>query len=309
MEAAAGAPAVSFGAEDQEWTDRVGEISVVEDGDEHAVSWQVEGSSEAFEMLRFNPSTKLVRIFPLTRQSMGFEPEFDRIRELQLTLDWEDIPPTEVSDYTGLLRVLSLPAAFNPVFAYGLGLTRAYRGIVSEIEKATDCSVVRFVDADLEGPDGDIFSVRLQRLEDYRRTVDRTYQRAGVAGSRVIDAEAHNAVSDLTGCTEVTPKFGTNPTIRMITEEVASGHLTTQADRVLLVEELARQAPQVAAESPEHFGRLREDLELVSLETLITQYDAGLEGPQSRDEAHWQRFFTANPFALQQVFAAPILVV
>lgn len=96
--------------------------------------------------------------------------------------------------------------------------------------------------------------------------------------------------------------------IRAMTEEVANGYVVDAADRANLVDQVVLQAPKVAHESPEQFGKLREDIELVSLEVLIERYEQGLSGRAGRDEGHWQSFFTTNPFALQQVFSAPILV-
>lgn len=104
------------------------------------------------------------------------------------------------------------------------------------------------------------------------------------------------------------PRYGRNPVIRAITEEVATGHVTDASDRATLVNEVARQAPAVAQEAPEQFGRLREDIELVSLKVLIERFQEGLVGRAAKDEGRWQRFFTENSFALQQVFSAPILV-
>lgn len=46
----------------------------------------------------------------------------------------------------------------------------------------------------------------------------------------------------------------------------------------------------------------------MSLDVLIEQFEEALVGRTARREEHWQRFFTTNQFALQQVFSAPILV-
>lgn len=54
--------------------------------------------------------------------------------------------------------------------------------------------------------------------------------------------------------------------------------------------------------------RLRQDIELVSLDTLIEKFERDLDGPHARDEDHWQEFFNANRFALQLIFSTPVVV-
>ena len=67
--------------------------------------------------------------------------------------------------------------------------------------------------------------------------------------------------------------------------------------------------PAIAREAPERLVRLREDIELVwARKTLISQFEKDLEGPYSRNEDHWQKFFQANHFALQLIFSTPIVV-
>ena len=48
---------------------------------------------------------------------------------------------------------------------------------------------------------------------------------------------------------------------------------------------------------------MRRDVELVSLEELISNFEAYLKG--RHQEKHWQKFFKKNLFALQQVFGMP----
>jgi hypothetical protein len=194
------------------------------------------------------------------------------------------------------------------VYDFGLGVMRNYRGLLEEIEKRTSCTAVRFVASGDEGPTGSIFRLTLERFESYRAAVDRNRGRASTAVRRVVDAESHNAVAALLNLDPVEPKYGTNPVIRAITEEVATGYVTSPADRATLVDHVVCQASQVAHETPERFGRLREDIELVSLKVLIEQFEQGLRRRAGRKPTGRTSFLT-NPFALQQVFSAPILVV
>ncbi|WIE84429.1 Shedu anti-phage system protein SduA domain-containing protein [Curtobacterium sp. MCPF17_021] len=307
---ASAAAVPAFDSDDEELSDEAGEVHKTLDGDEVVVTWEPRSSGDRIEMMRFNPTTHLARIFPRARGGALYENPFERVTELQLFMPkWTDTPPTEVSDLNFLVRLQGLPRGFNPVFVYGLGISRPYRGIIQEIETESACTVVRLTLDGSEGAHGERFDITVDRFERFRQAVERTKGRAATAANRVIEAEQRNSVNELFGKVAATPKFGKNPTIRAFTEEVATGYVTNAADRSALVDEVARQAPTVAQENPERFGKLREDIELVSLETLIEQYGRGLTGARAKDEAHWQSFFMTNPFSLQQIFSAPILIV
>jgi hypothetical protein len=289
--------------------DRLGSVRESHDGNELVLSWSRRGAVEETEMLRYDVEAKLLRIFPKIRRSLTFENPFDQLTELQIEApDWNPARHSVESERYGLLRVVGLPRGFSAVYEFGLGVSRDYRGLLEEIEKRSACTAVRFAVSGDEGPDGNVFRLTLERFEAYRATVDRNRGRSKTALWRVIDAERHNAVADLFNLKRVEPKYGKNAVIRAITEEVATGYVIDAAGRASLVDQVVLQAPKVAHEAPEQFGRLREDIELVSLEVLIEQFEQGLVGRAGRDEGHWQKFFTTNPFALQQVFSAPILV-
>lgn len=289
--------------------DRAGSVVAGREAGGLVLRWRARGSAAVTEMLRFDPRAGLLRVFPLTLRVGEFVPQFDRLRELHVEAPgWPPGSHSAESERFGLLRAEGLPKGFDAVYAFGLGIMRDYRGLLHEIEDRTACTTIRFVLSGPEGADGDVFRVALGRFADYRAAVDRNRQRGGVAVRRVNAAERHNAVADLFGLDPVRPVYGRNPVIRAMTEEAATGQVVDADDRAALVDLVSAEARAAADEAPERFGRLRHDLELVSLDVLIGQFERGLTGRAARDERHWQRFFTENAFALQQVFSAPLLV-
>jgi hypothetical protein len=297
---------------DPELDDRLGSIEVREENNEVVVVRSEKyGARASAEMLRFDRVEKVLRIFPKVTRSGEFEDEFDRIAELQVEAPaWHPNRHSAEDERYGLLFALGLPKGFAKFYEYGLGIKRDYRRFVDEIEEHSSCTVVRFILAGEEGLDADgaTFRVSLQRFEDYRAVVDRSRARGRSAVNRVIAAECHNALADLFHLDRVEPRYARNNVIRALTEEVATGHVMDESDRATLVEQVAIVAPKFAQESPERFGRLRQDIELVSLKVLIDRFEEGLEGPHASDESHWQSFFEVNRFALQQVFSMPIVV-
>lgn len=292
--------------------DRAGALDIQIEGEEVVFTWVPRGQHAArVEMIRFNQSQNRLRIFPMSIKGGRLENQFTRIRELQLeSPTWDARHHSEESDRYGLLHAVGLPDGFNVFYAYGLGINRHYQDFVRTIEEHSTCSILRF-SRGAEGPsrDGKTFEVSLQRFERYRIAVERNRGRARTAASRVNEAECHNAVADLLTLAPVAIKYGRNEVIRKLTEEVSTGQVLTAEDRKVLVDELSAAAPTVAREAPRRFGQLRADIELVTLETLVERFERDLGGPHTNNEQHWQDFFNINRFALQQLFAMPIVVV
>ena len=266
---------------------------------------------EAFEALRFDRAQQLLRIFPKVTQQGMLIPQFDRVTELQIeSPGWNATNHSAEHGRYYLLYVRGLPRGFSAIYEFGLGINRDYRDLVDGIQERTKCSVVRFVVSGPEGFDtaGAVFRVSLKRFADYKAAVDRSRGRGRTAVRRVIDADAHNAIADLFGLDQVQPKYTKNPVIRAITEEVVTGHVTDSGERTQLADELTLAAPAIGREAPARLSKLREDIELVSLDALVDLFAKDLEGPHARDEHHWQSFFNNNRFALQLIFSTPIVV-
>ena len=294
-----------------ELADLLGRIDQHVDGDEVVLTRISRNKSRPpYEVLRFDLSRHLLRIFPKSSRAKVFQNQFDKIVELQIEKpDWDPDNHSAEHGQQGLLYALNLPKGFSSIYEYGLGIKRDYADLLRSIETHTKCTSIRFITSDQEGPsaDGTIFRISLKRFNSYCAAVDRSRQRGRTAVRRVIDADCHNATADLFDLNKVDPKYGTNPIIRALTEEVATGHVTNTADRSALADEVTLAAPAIAREAPQRLVRLRHDIELVSLESLIAKFESDLDGPH-KDERHWQAFFEANHFALQLIFSTPIVV-
>lgn len=298
--------------DDIELDDRLGAIQQRDDGDELVLTRvPLNENKSNFEVLRFDRVQKLLRFSPKSTHFGQIENQFSRITELQIeSPGWDPYNHSAEHGQYDLLYARGLPKGFSAIYEFGLGVKRDYADLVRGIEKRTQCTVVRFVASGTEGVDSDgtIFRVSLQRFGDYRAAVDRSRSRGQTAVRRVIDADTHNAIAVLFDLALVKPKYTQNPVIRALTEEVSTGHVTDATDRSRLADEMTVAAPAIARESPERLVRLREDIELVSLEALIDRFEKNLDGPHSRNESHWQEFFQANHFALQLIFSTPIVV-
>ncbi|MCP3420317.1 Shedu anti-phage system protein SduA domain-containing protein [Nocardioides pinisoli] len=288
-------------------------VELLRDRGELAFVWHGDFSSEEWELARYDLRNQLLRIFPRQRSSRGLEDQFDRVKELRVDVatlpSWDAEEPVGESELEGHLELVGLPRGFGKIFRYGLGLQRGYRGIIHALEEHTACTVVHFRATDQTPPEDEpVFHLSLARFSAFRVAADRNRNRGTAVVRRVNHAEAHNSVADLIGVEPVTPVLGRHPLIRSMAREVADLPELDADDRRLLVEVVSSQSRSVAKENPSALGRLRQDLELVSLEALIEQFEAGLTGAATRDEGLWQEFFEANPFALQQLFASPVVI-
>lgn len=285
-----------------------GQVELTRDGAARVLTWRVPGDGDEVEMVRLDPNLGVLRIFPRVPTLFGFQDQFDQVREIRLDVadvSWNDVDLVGLSFRTGDLEFVGLPKGFGTIFAYGLGLPRRYRGLVRQVEELTSCTVVHFGSATTEGVDGETFRVSLSRFERYRHAVDLTKQRASTVVSRIVDVEARNIMGELLGLDNVQPTLGRHPIIQAMTRVLTGESSLDAPERELLVAQMSAESRTVALEDPRAFGKLREDIELVSLDVLIEQFGANLDG-KAKDEPAWQDFFEKNTFALQQLFAAPI---
>lgn len=269
-----------------------------------------DGSGNHVEMARWDPAAGLLTVFPMALTGGGLEQQFSRVVRLEIAADAlmgrDPEQSVDENDRGNGLELDCLPDGFGRIFRYGLGLRRRYRGVVGHVEEHTACTAVRISAGGPEGPDGRVFRIRLARFEAFRRAVDLNRDRATIIAGRVNATEAHNAVADVLGLEPKATTVGRHPVIVAMTRELTGRPVLDADQRRSLVRQASLESRAVAAESPEEFGRLRKDIQLVSLDVLIDQFDKNMTGAAAKDEGHWQAFFESNTFALQQLFAAPI---
>jgi hypothetical protein len=289
------------------YEDHAGSVEVIYDDAEMVFVWQDAGQHERREVASFSPGAHLLRVFPKKRSGVSLVDQFSRIAELRLETGqsgWYRDEPILEGDRG--LELQGLPDGFSRIFQFGLGLRRAYRGLLYSLEENTDCHVVQFGSQINEGPAGDVFHIRIDRFIRYKQAVDRNYDRGSTVVRRVNETEAHNAIADLFKLEPRKPTIGRHPVIQAMTREIIGEPTMDSEDRRLLVRLVSAESRTAAVESPGELGMLRRDIELVSLEVLIEQFAEDMEGSRAKDEAHWQKFFETNTFALQQLFATPV---
>ena len=284
-------------------------VIVTDDGEVVALRYVQRDKGPGLEMAQFSTDENLLRIFPHSTSATDFGPQFRQVKELQIAAAcwaWNDGSPIGESDRDGSLQLLGLPKGFGKNFRYGLGIRREYRGLIREIEEKTPCTVVRFGTPEIEGEKGNIFHLSIDRFSNYVRAVGRHRGRGDTVVRRVIESVAQNEIADITGDTKIPPVLGRLSQIQAMTRAVSDNAPLDIGEQTELLTKVDEAAKTIAVEQPSSFGKLREDLQLVTLEVLIENFQRHLETGKGGSEDQWQTFFIDNTFALKQIFASPV---
>lgn len=260
------------------------------------------------KLLEFDAATNRLRIYPLKtqpRRDLFLQPKYSVVRVFDVPFDHLELPASS-SDVTVLLEFL--PRGFIKDFQFGLGLAKAYNPIVRAIELGTKCAEIRLIADGEFSVDGKVLDLPLEDLESLRAEADRIAGRGSTAVLNVKEASAHNWLATRLGQEEVPYKRGRHPMIQYFADVAASGERKLEEGDIEDLVEAIRDSPTlVAQQKPEILAKLRSDIELVELDTLLDRFEKMLMA--SNDEAVWQNFFTENPFILSFAFGYPLILV
>lgn len=296
------------------WTDEQGKLEEWSEGEETVLRYlpdPVAGMDPlSYEAVRFKAPDGPLQIFPKKVSVGSYVDQFDQVKEIRLDpASWNGEWHSDEHERFFLRSARFLPSGFKSVYVWGLGVGKDFQRFIYAIEENTPCEIVWFTHGEegLDEAEG-VFRVSIARFERFRSLVNLNRGRGTTAVGRVLEAGVRNVLADLLGLEKIEPKYARNPVINALTEEVATGHVTTAADREALADAVAKAAPKLAEENPRRLVQLREDIEMVTLDTVIAEFEDGMHGAPSNDEDHWQKFFERNQFALQLIFSTPAVV-
>jgi hypothetical protein len=265
-----------------------------------------------------NPGQQILKIYPintLTEYSTFLEPKYSKIHTIILeggaypTLEgWHEFEfePANWVDADELLLDL-LPKGFTKDYHHGLGLTQEANFIINVIENATNVNTIIFNDSEEIEVKDTILHFSLSKYHDMIDEINRIAGRGQRATRRIKENYAHNKLAPALKLEPNDCSLGRLfPDSKQITL-AAAGNVDTvriKRDRApFSSSDFSFELRKLKARSPEALPELRRDVELVSLEQLISNFEHYLKGRHSEKE--WQKFFKKNLFALQQVFGMP----
>jgi hypothetical protein len=268
------------------------------------------------KLLDINGQQKFLTIHPISTfgdRSDFLKPKYGQIE--RITLDDTDIicgvgwdagsTPEEVRDV-----LENLPSTFTKDYAYGLGLAKPYRFIIDAVEALSDCTEIVITGKHDTGPDPDgngIFYISTQDFEQARVELNKIDRHAQSAVRAVKWTSAHNILAERIGVPKQDPKTGRHPYRKLFTAVAEGKEELSEDDQNAVIGVLTSHAADIAEDQPEKLAKLRGDIELVTLEALITRYE-GMLG-ENLVEGRWQEFFNENPFILNMAFGYPVIKV
>ncbi|MGA3561821.1 Shedu immune nuclease family protein [Melissospora conviva] len=270
--------------------------------------WSEGERRDPVQILQFDAENSRVHIYPIGTQpteDLFALPKYATLRVISVPLDYFETP-SSVEEVTALLD--DLPRGFLKDYQFGLGLAKAYRPIVLAIEKIPGCRELHLA---TEGPariESGRLIVSLSDFEAARTEADRISSRANKAAMNVKMASAGNWLSRLLGHPEQPYKRGHHPMVRAFADAAANDQPLESEEIEGIGEIIRRQSKHVSAKQPEALAKLRNDIELVELDGLLTRFKRMLAST-SHTEAIWQDFFVQNPFILSFAFSYPMILV
>jgi hypothetical protein len=274
------------------------------------------GAIEAFRRaLDRIPNKKLARLdrakgtistYPTIRRpsSRLLRPKYLQIEEIVLEDLQFDLPrdESEIEE-----EIYELPDGFIRYFKFGLGLRKLFNPI---IEAVSGIDTVRSLVL-REGPTGVNDTYYYLSYADYERirsTMNSIQTRS--QAEALIDRRffAHNAIlTEIDALSFPARARRHEPgAVASILGNAKQPTRLSELDQQALIEGVAKHAREISKEQPERLMKLRQDIELVTLDQLIEQFDSMLA--RTTSEHDWQTLFKLNPFILTMAFGYPIVL-
>jgi hypothetical protein len=250
----------------------------------------------------FNGQDGFISMFPiitLPTHPNYLRQKYDQIESIQLEIDfgYSSAPYTK-GEVVSCLQLLT--SGFVKDLRYGLGLTKDYRFIISAIEEQTNFKSV-CIGKEETGDDSefDFFHLNVNDFDEMRRNCDRITRRARQAAQITKTAAIYNQLAYHLGNEQRTLPTDNDAISKMLRIKISD------TDKQVAMSLVVEDKSMVAQTDPVTLTKLKNDIELVSLERLIASYEELLT--KKTKEETWQRLFNENPFILSLAFGYPAI--
>ncbi len=213
-----------------------------------------------------------------------------------------------IDDISELLE--RLPSVFVKDYNYGLGLRKDYASIISAVECFTGNGILTHLIITKKG-DVRIDSVKREltiafaHLEEMRKGINRVISSSRSVANILKDRRMHNMIAFYLNDTNYPqkPVFDSQNLMSRLTGETLVRLEKEESKNA--IETIKRNTKRIVKENPEEIVKLKNDLELVSLEQLIKKFGEMLD--KKLNENIWQKLFNENPFILSMAFGYPVV--
>ena len=275
-----------------------------------------EAETHRAKLLEINCQDRSLAIFPIVtfRDRKDFlQPKYEKVKRITIKDEWvmySDMVETAPATTKDILEILeNLPQAFTKDYSYGLGLAKPYRFIIDAVEKLTDCSEIVISDKNSTGPaqDKNCFYISSKDFHLARRSMNSIGNLAQKAVRAVRRSTAYNILAKRVGAEMVEPMTGRHPNRKLFTKLAQGKEDLSEEEQMVILQAMSSHASEFAEDKPEKLAKLRGDIELVTLQQLIQEFERMLG--QKHPEKKWQNFFNENSFILNMAFGYPVIKV
>jgi hypothetical protein len=268
-----------------------------------------QGSAKANKkLLHIDAKQDQLTIYPLNtlpRHEEFLEPKYHQIISITLEGFGIDVPES-ADDIEGVLE--ALPSGFVKDYGFGLGLLKDYRFIVDAIEAFL--SVKHLVISKRRPTQllADTYVLSYEDFDAIRRGINRITRKRQEEGSVDKYVLVHNSVLtrlDPKAYPERSRPYKKDTIFKLISGDSSNTIELSDADQDAALQLVDQNKREIARKSPKDLQRLRNDIDLVSLEVLISKYEEMLS--KNLPESRWQALFNENPFILNLAFGYPVV--
>ncbi|OEE53616.1 Shedu immune nuclease family protein [Vibrio splendidus] len=249
----------------------------------------------------FHQQYSCISIYPiitLFSHPQYLKPKYTKIREIVVHMEDVGVPENS-NDVEAQLH--DLPSGFVKDIRYGLGLTREFRFIIEAIEQFTELTLLEIGYDQETGECEDCFYLNWNDYDNMRRVCNRLTNRARKAARLTKERVTYNHLASRLGKPQKMIELSNDVISRMLRLKISP------SDTQSALELVTQDRSAISASTPETLGKLRSDIELVTLERLIRQFEE-LLGKRTTEDT-WQTLFNENPFILSLAFGYPAIKV
>lgn len=259
-------------------------------------------------LLRVDGQNDRMTIYPINTRPYHtefLEPKYRQV--LSITVEGFDCErPKTRDDIQGILFD-TLPSSFVKNYEYGLGLKRDYRFIIEAIEEVPGIEHLLISETKPTSMSTDTYTLNYGDYEAIRKGIDRITANCQDRGRVDKTILSHNSLLhtlDPDHYPEKSRPYKKDTIFKFISSVGDHGTSLSKADQKAAVNLIAKNKRPIYEKQRSDMLRLKDDIELINLESLIAEYKRLLTGKVG--EARWQQLLNSNPFIISLAFGYPV---
>lgn len=257
---------------------------------------------------RMNLEKTAFTFFPFKGRGLyAMQPRYLHLAAITVEIQYYNANDLDVEDIEDIFA--NLPEVFIENYNYGLGFLKKYNQIASFIETsgAKHLYIMKRQPTSYDR-ESEVMIINDKDLRTLQKNIDKISARA----SKISSSTKHDVVAELLlefigskGYPVNSEKTNVNERIsKLALQPLKEVNRQRQKEAIEIVTANSRKMLQ---EQPDKLVKLRNDIDLVSLDGLITKFTVMLK--DDLEEFRWQRLFEENPFILNMAFGVPIIKV